>query len=79
MTPTFTTDYSVAVASGTLAIIEHWGELLCKAKIRCEVRWSCDDASSGNRRHAELWVEKGSVDAARSIIRASEPQGSLLW
>jgi hypothetical protein len=68
------------VASGSLERVEHWGELLRKAKIQFEMRRSFDEHRPTRRNYAELWVERDKVERARSIIRGAGDAGeTLLW
>jgi hypothetical protein len=71
---------SVVVASGTRAKVQHWADLLRRARIRFEMRHFSDDHLPTRSTHAELWADQDKVDKARSIIRsADDADESLLW
>jgi hypothetical protein len=70
----------VVVASGTRDKVQHWADLLRRAGIHFEVRQFSDDHRPTRGKHAELWVDEGQVDKARSAIRSSDDADeSLLW
>lgn len=71
---------TVVVASGSFAQVERWTELLRQIGIFYQVRWSCDENRPTRVNHAELWVDRFSVDHARSAIRgAGDADPALLW
>jgi len=68
------------VASGTVARVERWGELLHELEIEFEIRRVCEEKGPVRSRHAELWVDRDNVDRARSIMcRDTKSDASLLW
>jgi hypothetical protein len=71
---------SEVVASGTFIQVERWAELLRQVGIVYEVRWSCNEHSTNRNDRAEMWVDRGEVDRARSAIRdASDADPGLMW
>jgi hypothetical protein len=70
----------IAIASGARDLVDHWGQLLRKARISFELRWSCEEARPTGSSQTELWVIKDKADGARSIIRGEAgADESLLW
>ena len=70
---------SVLVASGTRDRVEQWSVLLRKARIHFEVRQFDDEHLPTRRKHVELWVEANQANRARTVIRETESDESLLW
>lgn len=76
----FNSQGCVVIASGSRETMQHWGSILRKAKIPCEVLGYRDDHLPTRTKHAELWVEENLVDRARSAIRGAEDADeSLFW
>jgi hypothetical protein len=71
-------DEMIAVASGTPALVSRWSQELRKAVILYSVRQPVE--SDGQPNHAEIWVETGDAEEARTALMRVKKRGeSLLW
>ena len=68
----------VAVASGSAAQVERWGDSLRAASIHFEIACCDESINSSPAGYLELWVDQDDVDEARSALRSAVTGDRLL-